>query len=75
MGDPGPDLVESQRPEVRRDQLRGFDLAIPQLGMLMDVVALLDGRGREAGDRVGDAAVQGLSVGRKRGGARSGDEQ
>jgi hypothetical protein len=75
MGDPGPDLVESQRPEVRRDQLGGFDLAVPQLGMLMELVALLEGRGSEAGDRVGDAAVQGLPVGRKRGGARRGEEQ
>jgi len=41
--------------------------------MLMDVVALLHGRGSEAGDRVGDAAVQGLPVGRKRGGPGSGD--
>jgi hypothetical protein len=67
VGDLGVDLIESQGPQVVRDQFGRLDLAIPELRVTMDPVSLFDDLGDQSIHRGLDAGREpGLSVGASR---------
>ena len=57
VGDPFAHLVEPEFPEVFRHHPRGLELAVPEFGMLVDVLAESDRFRFETGHRFLDAVV------------------